>query len=336
MKNDKTVRRFTSAGGTVIYKLPVEAFPNHVTNCYLVLGDRVTLIDAASGWDDSNRGLLDGFEHIREAYEETVQLGDVDQLILTHGHIDHFGGMNFVLDHADAEVLIHTLDASVITRFDERLIMATKNLQVYLDRAGVDTALVTKLVDMNKWSKGTFHAAQDVTTFEEGPIPGTPFYAHHTPGHCPGQVCLQLENILFTADHVLSHTTPTQSPEFIYRYCGLGHYFDALRKVQRIESLSAGLGGHELEIIDVADRCEQMIAYHQARLDKTLAICDRPKSIAQISLDLFGERKSYHILLAFLETGAHVEYLYERGMLRLANYEEVEHATNPVLHYVRA
>lgn len=41
----------------------------------------------------------------------------------------------------------------------------------------------------------------------------------------------------------------------------------------------------------------------------------------------------YHVLLAFLDAGAHVEYLYERGRLEVANYAEIERASNPVLQY---
>jgi hypothetical protein len=35
-----------------------------------------------------------------------------------------------------------------------------------------------------------------------------------------------------------------------------------------------------------------------------------------------------------LETGAHVEYLYERGQLIVTNIDEVDQKFNPVLKYV--
>lgn len=41
----------------------------------------------------------------------------------------------------------------------------------------------------------------------------------------------------------------------------------------------------------------------------------------------------YHILLAMLETGAHVEYLYERGEIFVTNIDDVEKEMNPVLVY---
>ncbi|MCC6487126.1 MAG: MBL fold metallo-hydrolase [Candidatus Hydrogenedentes bacterium] len=335
MRNDRSLNRYVSAGGTVVYKLPVEAFPNHFTNCYLVMTDPVTLLDAASGQEGSNVSMLDGFRRLREEFGESVQLSDVGRLILTHGHIDHFGGLNFVVEQSGAKIGIHELDASVVQHFKERLILNTKNLHLFLDRAGLSAGAVERLLTMNKWSKDLFRPAKVDFTFNEGPLEGTPFEIYHTPGHCPGQVCIRLDDFLFTADHVLSHITPNQSPEFISRYTGLGHYLESLKKVRAIPGISLGLGGHEDAIEDLPARVSETVAFHEARLEKTLGLCDRPRSIKEVSLDLFGERQDYHVLLAFLETGAHVEYLYERGKLAVANIEDVEQEYNPVLLYQR-
>jgi glyoxylase-like metal-dependent hydrolase (beta-lactamase superfamily II) len=327
MKNDKTVAKYVSSGGTTAYKLPVEAFPDHVTNCYLVMTDPITLIDTASGWDTANQELLGCFDTIREEFGETVGLNDVGRVIITHGHIDHFGGVNFVCNESGAEVGIHELDASVIQHFQERLLFSTTNVHLFLMRSGLPEERVEALIQMNKWSKDTFQARHVDFTFHEGPVAGGPLIAHHAPGHCPGQVCLQLDDILFTADHVLSHVTPNQSPESITRYTGVGHYMDALRKVGAIPDIRIGLGGHELELHELGQRIDDTIAFHKSRLAKTHDILHMPKTIAEASYELFGKRVNYHILLAMLETGAHLEYLYERGQLVVANIHDVE--TNP-------
>ncbi len=331
MRNDKTIRKYTTSGGKTVYKLPVEAFPNHVTNCYLVLTDPVTLLDTASGWDMANRELVGCFERLKTEFGEKITLKDVDRVIITHGHIDHFGGVNFVIDESAADLWIHELDASVIQHFRERLLYSATNVHHFLQRAGLPRERVDALVQMNKWSKDTFQPRPVDTMFSEGPISGG-FEAFHTPGHCPGQVCLKLDDILFTADHVLSHITPNQSPESITRYTGVGHYMDALRKVRNIPGVRLALGAHEDEMPDLATRVDATLAFHDSRLNKTLEILAEPKSIADASLDLFGERMNYHILLAMLETGAHLEYLYEHGKLVVANIEEVENdpATVPI------
>lgn len=335
MQNDPTIRRFESAGGTIVYKLPVEAFPSHFTNCYLVMTDPITLLDAGSGQEGSNASLRGCFQRLGEEFDERVQLFDVGRLILTHGHIDHFGGVNFVVEQSGAEIGIHELDVSVIRSFKERLIMNTNNLHLFLDRAGLSSGAVEKLLNMNKWSKDLFQPAEVDFTFDEGPLAGTPFEIFHTPGHCPGQVCIRLDDILFTADHVLSRITPNQSPEFITRYTGLGHYMESLQKVRSVPGIALGLGGHEGDMTNLHGRIDETLAFHEMRLEKTLALCNTARSIKEVSVELFGERQGYHVLLAFLETGAHMEYLYERGRIGVTNIEEMEQEYNPVLLFQR-
>lgn len=333
MHNDRSIRRYISAGGVVVYKLPVEAFPNHITNCYLVLTDPVTLIDAASGQEASNASLLNCFERVRQEFGETIALADVKRLVITHGHIDHFGGLHFVVEQSGAAIGIHELDMSVIRHFNERLVVSTKNLHIFLERAGLGPERVAALLEMNKWSKDLFRARTVDFTFDEGPLVGSPFEVFHTPGHCPGQVCIRLDDILFSADHVLSHITPNQSPEFIVRWTGLGHYLGALKKVRAIAGVRVALGGHEIAIEDFYGRVDASIAFHDARLNKALELCKEPRTVAEVSRDLFGERHGYHVLLAFLETGAHMEYLHERGHLAVVNVDEVDCQYNPVLKY---
>lgn len=333
MRNDRQIRRYTTSEGRVIYKLPVLAYPHHVTNCYLVRDEKLTLIDTGSGAKFSDESLVDCFKELGEKFGEKLSLSDVERVIITHGHVDHFGGLNFVIEQSGAEVAIHELDASVLTNFAERVVVTSKNLQIFLDRAGVSDAKVKNLIQMNKWSKNIFKATKVDIAFDEGELPASALRIYHTPGHCPGQVCLQLDDVLFTADHVLSHITPNQSPEFITRYTGLGHYMASLRGVRRLEGVRLGLGGHENEIEDVGARIDETLAFHERRLEKTLDQCREPRTIKQISEKLFPRVSGYHVLLALNEAGAHVEYLYERGRLVVANIDEVEREPNPDLLY---
>lgn len=331
--SEPSLSAYTTASGIAVYKFPVWAFENHFTNCYLVLDEALTLIDCSSGIGDSNASLERCFASARSDFGLTATLGDVERLIITHGHIDHFGGANHVLDASGAQVAIHALDVTTVRNFEERRIVAAKDLQVFLERSGLSPASVASMLGMNSWSKGLFKPIGVDRVLEEGPMPDSAFYVYHTPGHCPGQICLLLDDLLFTADHVLDRITPHQSPEFITRNMGLGHYFDSLKKIRDLEGVRLGLGGHLGDIADVGRRIDETLLFHQQRLDKTLAICKEPKNLAEVSRDLFGKRESYHVLLAILEAGAHVEYLHERGLVQVENHETIEHAANPVLQY---
>lgn len=330
------VARYETSAGNKVYNLPVRAFPQHVTNCYLVLGDEITLIDTGSSMKESNDSLVACLAEVGEKFGDKVGLSDLTQVIITHGHIDHFGGLNFVMENSDAKVGIHELDKSTVRAFKERLIVSSKNLHVYLNRAGLDEDEIKGFIKENKWSKNVFRATEVDFTMTEGSEVAGGFEVFHTPGHCPGQVCLGLDDILFTADHVLSRITPNQSPEFIIRYNGLGHYMESLDRVRKMEGYRMGLGGHEDEIHDIPTRVTEIMDFHNKRLDRTLEICREPKTINQVAKEMFPKAKDYHVLLAILEAGAHVEYLHERGTVQVANIDEVEYEANPVLVYEHA
>ncbi|MCZ7573735.1 MAG: hypothetical protein M5U01_34725 [Ardenticatenaceae bacterium] len=56
-------------------------------------------------------------------------------------------------------------------------------------------------------------------------------------------------------------------------------------------------------------------------------------TINEVSRQLFPQVSGYNVLLALEEAGAHVEYLYDRGLLALDNLDEVASTGNPPLRY---
>jgi glyoxylase-like metal-dependent hydrolase (beta-lactamase superfamily II) len=331
------IKQFSTADGRSIFQLPVEAFPGFIVNLYLILGgDQVLLVDCGSGMEASRQQILERFEELKERFSVSVGLPDVERILITHGHIDHFGGLRWAKEVSGAEAAVHILDRRVLSNYEERVVVASKALEAFLERSGVEAALRGTLMEMYLWAKGRYRSTPVEHTLEEGKPAAEGVEVFHVPGHCPGQVCLKVGDILLTADHVLSRITPNQAPEAITQYTGLGHYFDSLTKVARLEGVRLGLGGHEEPIPDVAGRAQEIRQLHERRLEKVLEICQEPKSISDISRDLFGPRKSYHVLLALIETGAHVEYLYQRGVLSAANWREIESEPNPVIRYCRS
>lgn len=327
------IKKFVSSSGVEIFSLPVLAFPNHITNCYLVYADKLTLIDTGSVIPNSNKSLESCLAEMEASQGRKVGLADIERVIITHGHVDHFGGLNFVRKHSKAEIGIHVLDMTTVRNFSERQIISSKNLEIYLGRAGLSEDKVAFWISENKWSKNVFKAMPVDFTINDGDEIGGMFKVFHTPGHCPGQICMQLDDILFTADHILSRITPNQSPEFIIRYNGVGHYYESLRRVRDLPGVRIGLGGHEDTIEDVPARSDDIIKFHDRRLDRAMEICKAPKDISEIALEMFPRASGYHKLLAILEAGAHVEYLYERGRLVVANVDEIEDHPNPTLVY---
>lgn len=328
--------RFLTSTGIQIYRIPVEAFPGFGAYCYLILGmDQPTLVDTGSGLGSSNDDLLNGLNQIADLFGVPFQLSDIQRIIVTHGHIDHFGGLGFIQELTGAAVGIHRLDRRVLESYEERVIVATKDLRVYLERAGVDPQFRDGLMEMYGFAKRSFRSVKvDFSLHDNRAIDGMTFY--HTPGHCPGQVCIMIDNILLSADHILSKTTPHQSPESITHYTGLGHYFDALKHVAHISGIELTLGGHEDPIEDVYTRITDIRASHDRKLNRVLdaiKAAEHPCTISEVVQAIYPDKRGYDSLLALEEAGAHVEYLYEHGHLEVTNLKQVELEENPALFF---
>ena len=331
------VDKFTTGDSRCIYCFRVEAFPALIANIYVIDdGSKLTLVDCGSGVENCNQEMLQGFQALQEQFGVSFGLFDIDRILITHGHMDHFGGLPFVRRYTGAPIGVHILDRRVLSNYEERVVVAAKRLETFLQRAGVDAEHRKQLMTMYLYAKGVYRSTpvQFLLDDAEAPLDGVTVY--HVPGHCPGQVCLRLDDVLLTADHVLARTTPHQAPESITLNMGLSHYLDSLDKIAALDGIRLALGGHEEPMTDLCGRIRAIERLHEERLSRVLDLCRRPMSVAEISRALFGHVISYHVLLALEETGAHVEYLYQRGELLAANLDEIEQARNPVLRYQRA
>jgi len=98
------------------------------------------------------------------------------QIILTHGHADHIGGLGKLQEATGAQVLIHAGDAKMITN-------PSKNLSLY-------TGAYLKF-------KAADRLLQDGDVIAVGKVS---VKVIHTPGHTPGGITLEAGGALLTGD----------------------------------------------------------------------------------------------------------------------------------------
>jgi glyoxylase-like metal-dependent hydrolase (beta-lactamase superfamily II) len=329
------VRKFRAKTGARIYAMSVETFPHHVNNVYLLLEQgSAILFDCGSGADSSRRDMALGFAVVRAAYGEDVRFDAIDWCVVSHAHFDHFGGANLVKAETRARLAVHELDARVLSCFDERLVIASKDCDVFWRRAGVPDEERTALVEMYAAAKSAFRPQEVDRALRDGDTIGPGYRVHHVPGHCPGLMCLQVHDVLLTSDHVLSRITPHQFPQAITPFAGLEHYFHSLAKIRKVDGVDFALGGHEEPIWDLRARIDAIALFHRDRLARVLELCANPRTVVQVSRELFGVQEGYGRILALDEAGAHVEYLHQLGKLRVGNLEAVAKSRDPVMEYV--
>ena len=330
------VQRFESDSGVRIYRISCQAFPGLVAHTYLLLGaGPVTLVDTGSGFGDSTKQLLAGLGEVRDRFGEPITSRDIARVIITHGHLDHFGGLAQLKGPITAEVGIHELDRWVLVGYEERVVVATKGMAFFLEQAGVPADQRADLIEL--YGSGKQHVksvAVDFVLTDGQSFDGLEII--HTPGHCPGQVCIKISDVLLSADHVLPRTTPHQNPESITAWTGLGHYLDALTKIEKVPGVRLALGGHEGPIENFYPRIGEIRVDHDKKLDRIFGLLRAPGglTIQDLCRSMYPTVTGWNVLLALTEVGAHVEYLYERGSLGVVNVEQVEREINPPLRYL--
>jgi glyoxylase-like metal-dependent hydrolase (beta-lactamase superfamily II) len=149
--------------------------------------------------------------------------------------------------------------------------------------------------------------------------------AVHTPGHTPGHFVFadRAEAVLFAGDHVLPTITPSIGFTVPPTLHPLGDFMASLAKVRALPDLRV-LPAHGPVAPSTHARVDQLLAFHETRLDDSLALVAAGGSTAYDVARGLGWTRHQHAFdgldwfsrgMAAMETKAHLDLLVSRGAL---------------------
>lgn len=320
MIHELTFASFESSSGARIDRLPLEVFPKFWAYAYLVRkGEFCVLIDSGSGMDKSHQDLLDGLQ------EAGIQATDLTHILLTHAHIDHYGGLSRLRRVTQARIGVHELDFQTVAHHESRLALISRRLASFLTETGLPGERRDQLLSIYRFTKAIYQSVPVDFTYEAEGMQLGPFEFIHLPGHCPGHVAIRLDDMVFCGDMIVEGVTPHLSPESINPYSGLEHYLDSLSRLQQwAREARWNFNGHNEAITNLPVLIEATRENIRRRMAKVMETLGERLSIDEVCSAIYGTMDGYNQLLVIEKTGAYIEYLYEHGMIGITNPGEME------------
>jgi len=292
-------------------------FPVGPVNCYVLPEDPVTVVDPGLLYADSVKRVMDLLA------EAGLGLLDVERVVVTHAHPDHFGMAAWVAEEAGASIVTGAPEVDKLLEgwMRDAMYAVVERLGVPSDAfANVPSVYAAVFEMVHPFDGSAIDPVEDGDVLVLG---GREWEAHVTPGHSKGHLSLfdPADGVLLSGDHLLPRITPNPvmepDPE-----CALGRrqsLVEYLGTLDRFVALdpTVALPGHGPAFTGTPTLAAAIRAHHTERAEEVLAIVGRlgrPSAFEAAGV-LFPDQRDLGMLLGVSEVVGHLDLLVEEGVV---------------------
>ena len=249
---------------------------------------------------------------------------DIRRVVVSHGHVDHYGGARTLLEQAGHEVPVaaHPRDIPKMAEGHPRWQDMTAHYAAYFRRLGVPAETVAEAV---REIAGGYTLARPIPRVEPLDLSRPIELAHatfepmHMPGHTPGLVCLydREHRIFVSDDHLLEHVSPNPlielGPNGEEGWHPLVAYLESVARLRDLE-VDLVLPGHAVPFSGHRKVIDGLLGFYRKRQERIRARLATGAATAwELTRALFPAAPLRASFLTVSEAVANLEVLEARG-----------------------
>ncbi|MGC8935894.1 MAG: MBL fold metallo-hydrolase [Candidatus Methanomethylicaceae archaeon] len=266
------------------------------THSYILRYDKTVLIDA--GLDSA-----DNRTYIRRALKELDAFG-IDYILVTHGHLDHFGLAGYLQRETGAEILVHELDATALKDYTKAISWFDEVYEFAVE-GGYDPQELEKAKSKLLIAVEMMRGPDVVRPFRELKLDlgGCVLSSINLPGHTPGSVGYYIGDSIFSGDVAVEKSTI------------VGEFRQEMNSLQKLKGYKNIFAGHRKTPLSVAD-IEELEAHFVNRLEEVLRSVRNGMRLREVVTAIYGENPEESFIrniLPIRQTLSYLRYLEEEG-----------------------
>lgn len=280
---------------------------------YLIKDEKIVLVDAGQYTDEA-------FSVITEQLKNYgLNVRDLDEIWLTHGHPDHFGQADRLVARSGAVLYGHSKERANFAGNDDGDLFEN-----FFYKHNIPEDYIRQMIDQLEWLQ-QFQLPIEPEWIEEGDtlVSGElEVTVQHTPGHAPGHVVFNSNrDMIFGGDLLLGHISTNAlinfDPDAGNRNKSLLQYRDSLKWIRKEKGIV--LPGHG-EIIEHASKvADHHLGEHEKRYQKVQQLLQHgPMSLMELSYRMFPDAiKQGAVFLVLSEVLGYLDWGIEEGTIEL-------------------